>query len=368
MPDRLPVVLVVAEAAGGIAAHVGSLAVELSRLDVDVTVIGPASTLRLMGLDRTLTRTVVAPVGRPAPGAWWAVRRQLRRLARSGAVVHAHGLRAGAAPGLRRGLPHVVTWHNAPLTGGVRGRLHEWLERYVARRASIVLAASADLADRARDAGAAEVRVGFVSSPTASAPVRSRDQVRQSLALEPAMPLVLAVARLHPQKRLDVLVTAAAGWPPAGAGARRVVVAGDGPLHEALATQIADTGAPVALLGARNDVADLMAAADVVVLTSEWEARSLVAQEALRAGVPLVCTAVGGLPDLVGDAALLVPVADPGAVREAVDRILADEQLRTGLVERGTRRAAGWPTLTQTAAELRDLYLDLRSRSRRGSG
>jgi glycosyltransferase involved in cell wall biosynthesis len=362
VPDRLGVVLVVAEAAGGIAMHVRSLAVELSSLDVDVTVIGPASSLRAMRLADGPIAIVTAPVGRVTPGAWWAVRRQLRRHVRNDSVVHAHGLRAGAVPGASHGAALVVTWHNAPLGGRFRQRLHAGLERHVARRAAVVLAASADLAGRARDAGARDVRVGFVPAPNAVAPTRTREQVRESLGVEPGLPLVLCVARLHAQKRLDVLVAAAAGWPHSGAGARRVIIAGDGPQRSSLESQITRADAPVTLLGARDDVADLMAAADVVVLTSEWEARSLVAQEALRAGVPLVCTGVGGLPELVADAALLVPVSDPDGVRAAVDRILGDAELRATLVERGQRRAASWPTPAEAAAALRDLYLDLRSR------
>jgi glycosyltransferase involved in cell wall biosynthesis len=360
--DRLRVVLVVAEVAGGIAAHVRSLALELSSLDVDIMVIGPSGSLQAMRLADGPIATVAAPIGRATPGAWWAVRRQLHRHVRSDSVVHAHGLRAGAVPGVSQAVPLVVTWHNAPLGGGVRQRLHIGLEAYVARRAAVVLAASEDLAGRARSAGARDLRVGFVATPTAAAPTRTREQVRESLGVEPGLSLVLTVARLHPQKRLDVLVAAAAAWPHSGAGARRVIVAGDGPGRSALDAAITRADAPVTLLGARDDVADLMAAADVVVLTSEWEARSLVAQEALRAGVPLVCTDVGGLPELVGDAALLVPVSDPDTVRAAVDRVLADAELRARLIERGKRRSAGWPTPADAAVVLRDLYLDLRSR------
>jgi glycosyltransferase involved in cell wall biosynthesis len=152
----------------------------------------------------------------------------------------------------------------------------------------------------------------------------------------------VAVARLHPQKRLDVLVDAAAGW--AGEpDAPLVVVAGEGPARAALARQVAGTGAPVRLLGHRDDVAELLAAADVVVLSSDWEARSLVAQEALRAGRPLVATAVGGLPGLVGDAALLVPPGDPAALAGAVRRVLAEPALAAELGRRGRDRAATWP-------------------------
>jgi glycosyltransferase involved in cell wall biosynthesis len=365
--DRVQVVLVVGAVAGGIAAHVRGLTTDLISLDVDVMVMAPPRSLRVMRLDDAAA-AIPAPVGRPSPWAWWTVRRTLRRLTSGRVVVHAHGLRAGlAASAAGNRTPLVVTWHNAPLGGALQRGLHARLERRVARRADLTLAASADLAARARRAGAAAVRVVLVGSPT-SAPGRSRDQVRAVLGVPAEMPLVLAVARLHPQKRLDVLVAAAAGWAAAGTGARRVLVAGEGPARADLTRQIVETGAPVTLLGAREDVPDLLEAADVVVLTSEWEARSLAAQEALRAGVPLVCTATGGLPGLVGDAAVLVPVGDALAVRAAVDRVLGDPVLRATLTARGRARAATWPSDASAAAELRDLYLDLRSRSGRRNG
>ena len=230
----------------------------------------------------------------------------------------------------------------------------------MARRADVTLAASEDLAVRARQAGAVDVRLVLVGSSTGPG-TRSRAEVRASLDIAPDADLVLAVARLHPQKRLDVLVAAAASWGSGDPG-RRAIVAGDGPLYAELSDQIERAGAPVSLLGARSDVADLLTAADVVVLTSEWEARSLAAQEALRAGVPLVCTPVGGLPDLVGDAAILVPVGDAPALLAALDRVLGDAGLRAELIRRGRRRAAGWPTGRQGADAMRSLYLDLRAR------
>ncbi|HEX3907673.1 MAG TPA: glycosyltransferase family 4 protein [Mycobacteriales bacterium] len=360
MPDQPRVILVVAEVAGGIAVHVTQLALGLKGLDVDVTVIAPTRSLAaLTPLDGVTV--IVAPVGSLRPWAWWSVRRQLRRLAGPGAVVHAHGLRAGAsAAGATRGARLVVTWHNAALGSRVRRSVHAALERRVARRADVTLAASGDLAARARRAGAGDVRSVLVGSLTV-APARSRDEVRASLGVPAPAELVLAVARLHPQKRLDVLVDAAASWNRSGDAPREVIVAGDGPLHAELSEQIACTHAPVTLLGARHDVADLLAAADVAVLTSEWEARSLAAQEALRAGVPLVCTPVGGLPDLVGDAAVLVPVGDASALRAALDRVLGDDDLRAELIRRGRERAAEWPTSQQAAADMRSLYLDVMS-------
>ncbi|GAB3982396.1 hypothetical protein GCM10027615_65060 [Plantactinospora veratri] len=113
------------------------------------------------------------------------------------------------------------------------------------------------------------------------------------------------------------------------------------------------------LLGHRTDVADLLAGADLAVVTSDWEARQLFAQEALRAGVPLVATAVGGVPELVGEAAVLVPPDDVDAVDQAVRALLADPDRRAALAGLATVRAAQWPTEAETVATVAALYAEL---------
>jgi glycosyltransferase involved in cell wall biosynthesis len=115
----------------------------------------------------------------------------------------------------------------------------------------------------------------------------------------------------------------------------------------------------VTLLGHREDVSDLLAACDVAVVTSQWEARQLFAQEALRAGRPLVTTAVGGLPGLVGDGAVLVPPGDADAVATAVARVLDDSEYASGLVSRGLAMAASWPTPADTLAQVQAVYSEL---------
>jgi glycosyltransferase involved in cell wall biosynthesis len=137
------------------------------------------------------------------------------------------------------------------------------------------------------------------------------------------------------------------------------VIAGSGPLEGQLQAQITSTGAPVRLLGRRDDVGDLLEAADVVVLSSAWEARALVAQEALRVGRPLVATAVGGIPDLVGDAALLIPPGDAGALAAALASLLDDTAARNRLAEAGRRRVAELPDEADTLAAIVDVYADV---------
>jgi glycosyltransferase involved in cell wall biosynthesis len=138
-----------------------------------------------------------------------------------------------------------------------------------------------------------------------------------------------------------------------------VAIAGTGPDYLDLTDHNAAARARVQLLGQRADVADLLGAADLAVVTSRWEARQLFAQEALTAGTPLVATAVGGIPELVGDAAVLVPAGDLDAFDAAVTRMLDDAGMRARYAAAGSVRAAGWPTEAQTVDQLVGVYAEL---------
>jgi glycosyltransferase involved in cell wall biosynthesis len=81
------------------------------------------------------------------------------------------------------------------------------------------------------------------------------------------------------------------------------------------------------------------------VLPSRWEGQPLILQEALRAGLPIVATRVGGVPDLVGDAAVLVSPGDPPALAAAVAAILTDPALAARLRAAASRRADDLPTV-----------------------
>ena len=122
-------------------------------------------------------------------------------------IVHAHGLRAGLVAGWARPehVPLVVTWHNAVLAGGLRGRAYHLLERRVARIADVTLALSADLVERAHRARRCrDVRLGAVAAPALGLPPARdpRRSARNSASTDGA-PLVLSVGRLHPQKAYD---------------------------------------------------------------------------------------------------------------------------------------------------------------------
>ncbi len=132
--------------------------------------------------------------------------------------------------------------------------------------------------------------------------------------------LLVTVARLAEQKGLPTLLDAVAQLTDLPI---RAVVAGDGPLRAGLESDIAGRALPVHLLGRRDDIADLLAAADVVVVPSLWEGQPLIVQEALAAGAAIVATDAGGTGEVAGDAAVLVPAQDPrgaGGRRPGADR------------------------------------------------
>ncbi len=361
----LRVAFVAGVAAGGTAAHVAALARGCREAGLTVSVLAPPATLRVLATGSAGPGSAVAlRMGTgPRPDRDGAAVVRLRGWLATWHpdVVHAHGVRAGALSAvaimlLRRAARPalVVTVHNAPPESHPAAVVHAQLERVCARRADLVLCASADLLDRLRVRGAAHAEQFDVPAVVGEPPTASEvAAVRRELG-GGGRPVVLAAGRLAPQKGLDVLIDAAARW--RDREPRPVtVIAGDGPLAAALRTQAAGLAdGDVRLLGPRSDVPALLGAADVVVVPSRWEARALIVQEAMRAGRPVVATHVGGIPDLTGAGALLVPPGDPAALAAAVTAVLDQPALAARLSRAARVQAASFPSaadaLTATLA------------------
>jgi glycosyltransferase involved in cell wall biosynthesis len=360
----LRVAVVLATSAGGVGGHVRSVVAGLSERGANVVVLGPASTEELFGFARAGARFAPVEIAdRPHPAGDARAVARIRRLTRGADVVHAHGLRAGGlaalaltrAP-LRGAPPLIVTLHNALIAGGMIGAAYGTLERIVARRAAEVLAVSPDLEERMRELGARSVQRALVPTPPhrRSEGTDAQAKVRAELGAVDR-PLIVVVARLAEQKGLPLLLDASAGW--AGrTPAPLVAVAGDGPLEDPLRARIESERLPVRLLGRRSDVPELLAAADLAVVSSVWEGQPLIVQEILRAGRPLVATSVGGVPGMVGDAALLVPYGDAGALEGAVRRVLDDPRLAERLASAASEQALRLPSEEDAIDQLTAVY------------
>jgi glycosyltransferase involved in cell wall biosynthesis len=224
--------------------------------------------------------------------------------------------------------------------------------RSTLERAARVTACSDDLRRRAVALGAAERRTTTVPYGVDAAAFASPAdaETRERLGAPPGARLVLALGRLVEKKGFGPLVEAAAGLPGV-----HVAIAGAGDLQEALARRIAETAAPVRLVGPldRAAVARALGAADVVAVPSVVDRAGNVdglpntLLEAMAAGRAVVASRVAGIPDVVEDGVngLLVPPGDVAALRAALARLAGDDALRErlGAAARDTAlRRHGW--------------------------
>jgi glycosyltransferase involved in cell wall biosynthesis len=337
---RTRVLHVLGPSTGGIRRHVGALVAALSARGWDIEVAGPAGVLEgIRPLDVVVDiPTNLAPVR--LAGAW----RQLRRAVRGMDLVHAHGLKAGwlavvAARARRHPPPVVVTVHNIILdeTSGRSARIMRVLERRVFKEADALVAVSPEVGGYVQQHTSRPVRVIRPVGPPPEAR-RDRDQVRERLGVAVGQPLVVCVARLHPQKGLSTLIEATALMVSAGVRLR-VAIIGEGPLSGELTDDIRarGLGGTVLLAGPSDNAPDELAAADVVVIPSVWESGPLVLAEALVLCRPVVATPVGLVPEVIreGVSGRIVPIGDARALAAAVSAMLADPAAAERMAEAG---------------------------------
>ncbi len=176
-------------------------------------------------------------------------------------------------------------------------------------------------------------------------PAATRDATRTALGLAAGELAILTVASLTPAKAQHVLVQAFALTARQAPGAR-LLIAGDGPLRGALEAQVRELGlAPrVRFLGVRDDVRDLLAAADLYTLSSVREGLSMSILEAMRAARACVVTDVGGNAEAVAEGVngLVVPASDPDALGAALVAALSD---RGRLEAWGAAARRRWETM-----------------------
>jgi glycosyltransferase involved in cell wall biosynthesis len=170
--------------------------------------------------------------------------------------------------------------------------------------------------------------------------------------------VVITVANLRPEKGYDVLLDAAAVVKERDLPIRFISV-GRGPLEDQMHRRCAELGLDehVRFLGERDDVLELLVASDVFVLASRQEGLPVVLMEATSVGIPIVATAVGGVPQVITDGVegLLVPPGQPAQLADALCRVASDPDLARRLGE-GSRSARSLFDVRVATARIERIY------------
>ena len=209
----------------------------------------------------------------------------------------------------------------------------------------------------------------IVAIPNGIVPLERKDwgeiaRLRRQLIAAEGDLLAFSPTRLADDKGLAYLIEAVALLPQESNC--RVAIAGDGPARERLERLARERGVSprVTFLGFRDDVGDLLAAADIVVLPSLREGLSISLLEAMAAGKPIVASSIGSHREVAwpSQAARLVPPADPKALAEAIEQLAHDPAHRRRLGERALALFEARYTEERMLNQYRELYDDLLER------
>lgn len=360
--ENLRILLVARPADGGMLRHLANLLTGLDPSAYTCYVAAPNEVLQDLGLSARDSRRVRirdrAGAGDP-PAAL-----TLSSIVRSYRphVVHAHGYRAAWVCALAGVLtpfpPVVVTAHN--LFPADTERLAAAGARMALGRAHTVIAITHAVAESLLRAGIRTQRLRVIpngiQTPT---PKRCRREVREALGIPNGSPILIVVARLMEDKGVEWAMKAHAllrhRLPDAV-----LLVAGDGPDRDALELMASELelGNGVRFLGYREDVPDLLAAADVCLVPSVAEGQSLVALEAMSLGVPVVATSAGGLPEAVvdGQTGLVVPPKDHAALAQAAIGVLSNRELAEALAASARRHVGTHYTRDIMVSRIAEVY------------
>jgi glycosyltransferase involved in cell wall biosynthesis len=362
-PPRHRILLASQPVDAGVPQHVLDLVASLDpeRFAIDVA-CPPESTLWAgLGSMAWVSRHPIGGAREPSAGDAVTLGRLLR-LAGSADLVHGHSSKAGflarLASRLRRRsgaclfTPHGWSFWSAE---GGKARAYLALERAAARWCRVILSVSA----HERDAGLA---AGVGRAEQYRVIPNGVDLDRFAAEPHPVAGRVVMVARLAAPKRADLAVRALARV-RARVPSATLRLIGDGPDRpgvERLAAELG-VGEAVEVLGTRSDVPALLAEASCLLLASDYEGCPLTVLEAMAAGVPVVATRVGGVPELVdeGETGLLAPAGDADGIAAALEQVLSDAVLARRLGSAGRERARREYSRARMAAETVAVYDEL---------
>jgi glycosyltransferase involved in cell wall biosynthesis len=196
-----------------------------------------------------------------------------------------------------------------------------------------------------------------------------RQRMRQKLQVEPQTFVFIHVGRIDANKNQGMLISAFSRLCASESVPMELWLVGDGDLLEAAQQQARTLGIEnrVRFLGVRSDIPDLLRAADVFVFPSRWEGNPLSVMEAMATGLPVIATAVGGVPELVEDgvSGILIPNEDRDALVAAMQRMVEQPDLRVQMGQAARCRAVERFDIRQTVRAYEALYEEILQRKRR---
>lgn len=360
--------LVTRSEVGGAQVHVLQLLRALkARFDVHVAV-GDEGFLtreaRCLGVEVHVLPALVQPISPIRDlAAIWSTLKLLRTLRPS--LVHAHSSKAGLVgriAAVQTGVPAVFTAHGWAFAEGVppgRRLLAILAERTAARWADRIITVSEQDRMLALRYGVGPAsKLVTIYNGVADIPLQARPAAGNDAGNEIC---VIMVARFSPQKDHSLLIRALAGVQ----GTWRLKLVGEGPTRPQVESLVRSLGLQerVEFLGARQDVPTLLAGAHVFVLTSNWEGFPLSILEAMRAGLPVIASDVGGVREAVleGITGFLVPRGNELILRNRLELILADSALRLRMGQAGRQHYIAHFTTDTMVSRILEVYMQVLS-------
>jgi glycosyltransferase involved in cell wall biosynthesis len=255
----------------------------------------------------------------------------------------------------------IATRHNVD----IGGKLREWINRWARKLCDMVITVSKEVYEAELErSGTVPSRVALIRNGVqvddfAATERPHLEMTAREWDIDGNTTVIGTLARFHKQKGHSYLLEAMTRVQTQRPGTRALLV-GDGPLRpemEAKAGEL-DLSETVIFTGIRRDVPEILALLDVFVLPSLWEGLPVALLEAMAAGLPVVATRVGGVPEVVidGVTGLLVPPRDPEALSETILRLLQDSDLRHRMGQAGQERVREHFSVDQMIRKTEALY------------
>lgn len=352
---------------GGVQSQVLALASAHAAMGHEVRIVSLYGHDELESTDPFI-RHYALGLSRSTPMAWVKGLITGRRIVRTSSVelIHGHAFHAylfARLLGAVCKVPAISTIHSVE----EGGRLHCTLSRLTFGLSSVTTAVSKAVAqahEAKRGAPTGSVRIvpnGLNTQEFAPNP-EERRRIRAELELSTHDTMLLCVGRLTEAKDIPNLLEAFKIALAGNIGHVHLFVAGDGPKENEVRERIdhLNLQAAVTLLGKRRDIPALLNGADLLVLSSAWEGLPMIIGEAMASETPVVATAVGGVPELVGDFGILAPPHDPAALAHAIVTVcqLDPARIRAMVTSARTRIHSEFE-ISGVRATWERLYVDL---------